>query len=54
LDHATTEFAIGTKIGIDATHKLPSEGHKRGWPPLIRMDEGIRTKLEQMIPPLRH
>jgi len=45
LDHATSEFAMGTKMGIDATHKLPGEGHKRGWPPLIRMDEEIRRKV---------
>jgi 4-hydroxy-3-polyprenylbenzoate decarboxylase len=45
LDHATTELAIGTKMGIDATHKLSGEGHKRGWPPLIRMDETIREKI---------
>ena len=53
LDHATTEFAIGTKMGIDATHKLPGEGHKRGWPPLIRMEEAITAKLNQTIPALR-
>ena len=46
LDHATTEFAAGSKMGIDATHKLPGEGHPRGWPPLIRMDESIRKKIE--------
>jgi len=47
LDHATTEFAVGSKMGIDATHKLPGEGHKRGWPPLIRMDEAITAKLNK-------
>jgi 4-hydroxy-3-polyprenylbenzoate decarboxylase len=45
LDHATTELAIGSKLGIDATHKLAGEGHKRGWPPIIRMDEAIRRKM---------
>jgi 4-hydroxy-3-polyprenylbenzoate decarboxylase len=48
LDHATSELAIGTKMGIDATHKLPGEGHKRGWPPLIRMDEAVRQKINQL------
>ena len=33
LDHATSEMAIGTKLGIDATHKLAGEGFKRLWPP---------------------
>jgi 4-hydroxy-3-polyprenylbenzoate decarboxylase len=49
LDHATSELAIGTKMGIDATHKLPGEGHKRGWPPLIRMDEGTRRKIDALL-----
>jgi len=46
LDHATSELASGTKMGIDATHKLPGEGHKRGWPPLIKMDEAVKRKIE--------
>jgi len=29
LDHATSEIAIGSKLGIDATKKLPGEGFKR-------------------------
>jgi 4-hydroxy-3-polyprenylbenzoate decarboxylase len=49
LDHATTELAVGTKLGIDATHKLPGEGHKRGWPPFIRMDEGVRRKIDELL-----
>ena len=49
LDHATTDLAIGTKLGIDATKKLPSEGFKRDWPPLIRMDDAIRTKVDELL-----
>ena len=30
-------IAIGSKLGIDATKKLPGEGFKRAWPPLIKM-----------------
>ena len=45
LDHATTELAMGTKLGIDATHKLPGEGHRRGWPPLIKMDEAVKARM---------
>src|SRR5256885_2107929 len=41
LDHATSEIAIGTKLGIDATRKLAGEGFKRPWPPLIKMDETV-------------
>jgi 4-hydroxy-3-polyprenylbenzoate decarboxylase len=47
LDHATSEMAMGTKLGIDATKKLPGEGHKRGWPPLIKMDENTRKKIHR-------
>jgi len=49
LDHATSEMAIGTKLGIDATKKLPGEGHKRGWPPLIRMDDVTRKKIDALL-----
>jgi len=49
LDHATTEMAIGSKLGIDATKKLPGEGHKRGWPPLIKMDENVRGKINSLF-----
>ncbi|MGO8763644.1 MAG: UbiD family decarboxylase [Limisphaerales bacterium] len=49
LDHATSEMAIGSKLGIDATKKLPGEGHKRGWPPLIRMDEATRKKIDALF-----
>jgi len=51
LDHATSEFAVGTKMGIDATKKLPGEGFKREWPPLIKMDEAVRRKIDQLFPP---
>ncbi|MGH8024795.1 MAG: menaquinone biosynthesis decarboxylase, partial [Limisphaerales bacterium] len=49
LDHATSEIAMGSKLGIDATRKLPGEGFKRHWPPLIQMDEAVRKKLDSMI-----
>ena len=49
LDHATTEMAVGSKLGIDATKKLPGEGHKRGWPPLIRMDEAVKKRVEKLF-----
>ena len=49
LDHATSEIAIGSKLGIDATKKLPGEGFKRPWPPLIKMDESVKAKVEKMF-----
>ena len=48
LDHATSEFAIGTKMGIDATKKLPGEGFKREWPPIIEMDPAVKQKITQL------
>jgi len=45
LDHATSEMAMGSKLGIDATKKLPGEGFKRPWPPLIKMDEAVLARL---------
>jgi len=49
LDHATSEMAIGSKLGIDATKKLPGEGFKRNWPPLIKMDEAVRKKVDALF-----
>ncbi|HAV63051.1 MAG TPA: menaquinone biosynthesis decarboxylase [Verrucomicrobiales bacterium] len=51
LDHATSEIAIGSKLGIDATKKLPGEGFKRPWPPLIKMDEAVQAKVEKLVNP---
>ncbi|PWU17135.1 MAG: menaquinone biosynthesis decarboxylase [Verrucomicrobia bacterium] len=53
LDHATPALAAGTKMGIDATHKLPGEGQVRDWPPLIRMDEAISNKIDAFIKSLK-
>jgi 4-hydroxy-3-polyprenylbenzoate decarboxylase len=44
LDHATSEMAMGSKLGIDATKKIPGEGFKRPWPPLIKMDEAVKGR----------
>jgi 4-hydroxy-3-polyprenylbenzoate decarboxylase len=49
LDHATSEIAIGSKLGIDATKKLPSEGFKRPWPPLIQMDESVKARVAKIL-----
>jgi 4-hydroxy-3-polyprenylbenzoate decarboxylase len=49
LDHATSEIAIGSKLGIDATKKLPGEGFKRPWPPLIKMDEAVKKKIDALF-----
>ena len=49
LDHATSEIAIGSKMGFDATKKIPGEGFKRAWPPLIKMDEAVKAKVDKLF-----
>ena len=49
LDHAAAELAVGTKMGIDATRKLPGEGFKRPWPPLIKMDPAVKAKIQRLF-----
>jgi len=39
----------GSKLGIDATKKLPGEGFKRPWPPLIKMDAAVKAKVEKLF-----
>ena len=51
LDHATSEIASGSKLGIDATKKIPGEGFKRLWPPLIKMDAVVKAKVENLFSP---
>ena len=48
LDHAAREIASGSKLGIDATKKIPGEGFKRPWPPLIRMSDEVRRKIDSL------
>ena len=44
-------WAIGSKLGIEATKKHSGEGFKRAWPPLIKMDEGVKAKVEKLFNP---
>jgi 3-polyprenyl-4-hydroxybenzoate decarboxylase len=39
----------GSKLGIAATKKLPGEGFKRPWPPLIKMDAAVKAKVEKLF-----
>lgn len=45
LDHATPDIGLGSKMGFDATRKLPGEGFRRPWPPLIRMDDEVKRRV---------
>ena len=49
LAHATGEMAIGSKLDIDATKKIPGEGFKRPWPPLIKMDAAVKSKIASLF-----
>ncbi len=51
LDHATPQIAVGTKMGVDATRKLAGEGFSRPWPPLIRMTDEVRRKIDGLFGP---
>ena len=47
LDHAAPYFAYGSKIGFDATRKLPGEGQVRPWPDEIRMNDEIMNLVDR-------
>jgi len=48
-NHATSQIARGSKLGIDATKKLPGEVFKRPWPPLIKMNPVVKAKVEKLF-----
>ena len=37
------------QIHIDATKKILGEGFKRPWPPLIKMEESVKAKIEMLV-----
>lgn len=46
LDHAAPHLCAGSKIGIDATGKVPGEGVLRPWPPQIKMPDEIKRLVD--------
>ena len=48
LDHSSRAFTYGSKMGLDATKKLPEEGFARNWPPLIEMDAATKARVDAM------
>ncbi len=48
LDHAAPRQAFGGKIGIDATAKLPEEGHPRPWPDVVRMTPEVKARIDAL------
>jgi 4-hydroxy-3-polyprenylbenzoate decarboxylase len=47
LDFASIESGLGSKLGIDATNKLPPET-KRNWGEIIKMDSDVVKKIDNM------
>jgi 4-hydroxy-3-polyprenylbenzoate decarboxylase len=48
LDHAARMQDYGSKMGIDATRKWPSEGFTRPWPDEILMDEATKKRVADL------
>lgn len=47
LDHASRLPNYGSKMGLDATRKWPSEGFHRPWPDEILMDEKTKERVDK-------
>ena len=47
LDHAAAVTGVGSKIGIDATRKWPSEGAGHEWPEKIVMTDPIKQLVDR-------
>ena len=47
LDFASVESGLGSKLGIDATNKLPPET-KRNWGEVIKMDSDVVKKIDDI------
>ncbi|MGH9416738.1 MAG: UbiD family decarboxylase [Terriglobales bacterium] len=48
LDHASRLPNFGSKMGVDATRKWPSEGFARPWPDEIVMDAATKTRVDEI------
>ena len=46
LDHAARLPNYGSKMGVDATRKWPSEGFMRPWPKAIEMDAATKARVD--------
>jgi 4-hydroxy-3-polyprenylbenzoate decarboxylase len=48
LNHASGVANYGSKMGIDATKKLPEEGMTREWPEQIEMSGEVKAKIASL------
>ena len=52
LDHASRAPWWGSKVGIDATRKWPTEGFAREWPGEIVMSPAVEARIDALWPQL--
>lgn len=48
LDHASRLPNYGSKMGVDATKKWPTEGFHRPWPDVIRMKPEVQKRVDEL------
>ena len=48
LDHSSRLPNYGSKMGVDATRKWPSEGFARPWPDVIRMSDEVKARVDDL------
>lgn len=48
LDHASRLPNLGSKMGIDATKKWPSEGFVRPWPDVLQMPDAVKSRVDAL------
>ncbi len=48
LDHASRMANYGSKMGVDATTKWPSEGFTRRWPNVIKMSPEVVKRVDEL------
>ncbi len=48
LDHAARRQDFGSKMGIDATRKVPGEGYDRKWPAEARMSAEVKQRIDAL------
>ena len=48
LDHSSRLINYGSKMGIDATKKWPTEGFTRPWPDVITMKPEVKSRVDEL------
>jgi len=48
LDHSAPLPVFGSKIGVDATHKIEGEGARQPWPDQILMSDEVKKKMDTL------